>query len=346
MNIEVPIKEIFNEYYPAQVSQKVRAVKRLMAEQGHFCNSRAPYGYQKSEKDRHIKTNSFEPRNTIMEDNFVRKTSKNDNGKITKIPLAELYPPDFHPFNVNDDEAMSALAESIKQYGVREPGLVRKREDGGYELLCGNRRKRACEIAEIDTLPVIICELDDDNAVIAMVDSNLQRRESLLPSEKAWAYRVKMEALKHGGIKGDCHSYQVMVEQTGESKNQIFRTIRLTELVPALADMADMKQIAFNPAVELSYLSRKEQAVVAEVIATCGIKPSLSQAVQLKKLKQSGKLTADVINRVLSEEKKTIKGERTERYRRFFPTGYSEKQIDTVIVSLLSEWKLELSNAK
>jgi len=130
----------------------------------------------------------------------MSKTGKIGGEQITKIPLAELYPPDFHPFNVNDDDSMKTLVESVKQYGVREPGLARKRE-GGYELLCGNRRKRACEIAGIATLPVIICELNDDNAVIAMVDSNLQRRESLLPSEKAWAYRVKMEALKHGGVK-------------------------------------------------------------------------------------------------------------------------------------------------
>jgi ParB family chromosome partitioning protein len=174
-----------------------------------------------------------------------------------------------------------------------------------------------------------------------MVDSNLQRRESLLPSEKAWAYRVKMEALKHGGVKGENHSYKVMVEQTGESKNQIFRTIRLTELVPALADMVDMKRIAFNPAVELSYLSRKEQAVVADVITELEVKPSLSQAVRLKKLKQSGELTVDMINRVLSEEKKStkIKSADNSRYRRFFPTDYSAKQIDAVIVKLLLEWR-------
>jgi ParB family chromosome partitioning protein len=172
-----------------------------------------------------------------------------------------------------------------------------------------------------------------------MVDSNLQRRETLLPSEKAWAYRVKMEALKHGGVKGESHSYKIMVEQTGESKNQIFRTIRLTELVPALADMVDSKKLAFNPAVELSYLSRKEQAVVADVITALEIKPSLSQAVRLKKLKQSGRLTAAMIDSVLAEEKKSAKSEQADRYRRFFPTGYSAKQIDTVITNLLTNWQ-------
>ena len=241
---------------------------------------------------------------------------------------------------------MKTLVESVKQYGVREPGLARKREDGSYELLCGNRRKMACEIAEIPTLPVIIRNLDDDSAVIAMVDSNLQRRESLLPSEKAWAYRIKMEALNHSGVKGESHSYQVMVEQTGESKNQIFRLIRLTELIPALADMADMKRIAFNPAVELSYLSRKEQAVVADVITKLEVKPSLSQSVKLKKLKQSGELTDDVINHVLSEEKKSHKSDSADssRYRRFFPKDYSTKQIDEVIIKLLLDWKVDVSN--
>jgi len=265
------------------------------------------------------------------------------NKQITVIPIAELHPPDFHPFNVNDDDSMNALVESVKEYGVREPGLARKREGGDYELLSGNRRKRACEIAGIPTLPVIICELDDDNAVIAMVDSNLQRRESLLPSEKAWAYRVKMEALKHGGVKGESHSYQIMVEQTGESKNQIFRLIRLTELIPDLADMVDMKKLAFNPAVELSYLSRKEQAAVADVMAELEIKPSLSQTVRLKKLKQNGVLTAEKINTVFAEKKKSSKSESVEnaRYQRFFPTGYSTKQIDAVIIKLLLEWKVK-----
>ena len=273
----------------------------------------------------------------------MSKTNK-INEQIVRIPLSEFRPPDFHPFNVNNDDAMKALVESVKQYGVREPGLARKREDGSYELLCGNRRKMACEIAEIPTLPVIICDLDDDSAVIAMVDSNLQRREKLLFSEKAWAYRIKMEALNHSGVKGECHSYQIMVEQMGESKNQIFRLIRLTELIPALADMVDMKRLAFNPAVELSYLSRKEQAVVVDVITELEVKPSLSKAVRLKKLKQSGELTDDVIYRVLSEEKKLPKADGSARYRRFFPKDYSTKQIDRVIVKLLLEWKVEVSN--
>lgn len=264
-----------------------------------------------------------------------------DGEQITELPLSELHPPEFHPFQVNNDAAMKSLVESVKRYGVREPGLVRKRTEGGYELLCGNRRKMACEIAGIPTLPAIIRELDDHSAAIAMVDSNLQQREKLLYSEKAWAYRVKMEALNHSGVKGESYSFEIMVAQTGESKNQIFRIIRLTELVPALLDKVDARQLAFNPAVELSYLSRSEQSAVLDAMARYEVKPSLSQAVRLKKLKQDGKLTLGTIDMVLAEEKKPPKGEPTgsARYRRFFPPNYSSKQIDAVIVSLLNEWK-------
>ena len=179
--------------------------------------------------------------------------------RVVEIPLEELYPPEFHPFNVNDDEEMDKLAANIKQYGVREPGLARPRADGGYELLAGNRRKRACELAGCLTLPVIIRKLNDNDAALAMVDSNLLNRETLLYSEKAWAYKVKLEALNHNGIKGDKHSYEVITEQTGESKNQIFRLIRLTELIVGLLDMVDTKKIAFNPAVELSYQGKNRR---------------------------------------------------------------------------------------
>jgi len=185
--------------------------------------------------------------------------------RIIEISLEELHPPEFHPFHVNDDEAMERLTLNIKQYGVREPGLVRPRTDGGYELLAGNRRKRACELAELPTMPVIIREMTDSDATIAMVDSNLEQREKLLYSEKAWAYKVKMEALNHNGVKAEMHSVEVLVAQTGESKNQIFRLIRLTELVCTLLDKVDTKQLAFNPAVELSYLSQAEQTAVARI---------------------------------------------------------------------------------
>ena len=195
-----------------------------------------------------------EPIASVNADPFVAASGET----VVEISLEELHPPEFHPFQVNDDLSMERLIKNIKQYGVREPGLVRPRtgDNGnpdGYELLCGNRRKRACELAETPTMPVIIRELDDDSAAIAMVDSNLEQREKLLLSEKAWAYRVKLEALNHQGVKSDIPgqlSVDILAEQTGESKTQIFRLIRLTELIITLLDKVDTKQIAFNPAIE------------------------------------------------------------------------------------------------
>ena len=188
---------------------------------------------------------------------------------------------------------MFRLVESVKEYGVREPGLARPRDEGGYELLCGNRRKRACELAGLTSMPVIIRELNDDLAAIIMVDSNLEQREKILPSERAWAYKVMMEALNHNGVKGEQHSYEIMFERTGVKKNQIFRIIRLTDLIITLLDKVDAKQLAFNPAVELSYLSLTEQTAVVDAMEAHEVKPSLSQAIRLKKLKQDGKLTLD-----------------------------------------------------
>ena len=261
--------------------------------------------------------------------------------QVTPIPLSELHPPEYHPFQVNDDAAMYHLVDSIKEFGVCEPGLARPRPDGDYELLCGNRRKRACELAHIPTMPVIIRDLDDDSAAIIMVESNLEKRERILPSERAWAYKIMMEALNHNGIKGENHSHEILSARTGVKKSQLYRIIRLTELVVALLDMVDANQIAFNPAVELSYLSQKEQSAIAEAISAYEVKPSLSQAVRLKKLKQSGDLTIEMIDKILSEEKKPPKGEPTgsARYRRFFPASYSPKQIDDVIIELLTDWK-------
>ena len=268
-----------------------------------------------------------------------------DGVRIEEIPLAELHAPENHPFQVNDDEAMNRLVESVKQSGVREPGLARKRTEGGYELLCGNRRKRACEIVGLAPLPVIVRELDDDTATLAMVDSNLQARERILPSEKAWAYKLKTEALYHSSKRSEKHSYEVIREQTGESKNQIFRLIRLTELIVPLIDKVDARQLAFNPAVELSYLSIPEQTAVANAMELYEIKPSLSQAVRFKKMKQDGTLTVEVIDRVLSEEKKPPKGEPggTLKFRKFFPADYSPKQIEAVIIRLLTDWKASVT---
>jgi len=280
----------------------------------------------------------------------AEQTSNNaDNSeRVVEIPLEELHPPEFHPFHVNDDKEMDRLAANIKQHGVRHPGLARPRRDengeliGGYELLAGNRRKRACELVERPTLPVIIREMDDDEAVIAMVDSNLEHRETLLFSERAWAYKVKMDALNHSGIKGDKHSHEIIMEQTGESKNQIFRLIRLTELIVGLLDKVDTKQIAFNPAVELSYLSQQEQTAVISSMESHGIKPSLSQAVELKKLKLDGKLTIDMIDEILSASKTPPKDDEEKeisRFRHFFPKSYTAQQIDEVISSLLTDWQ-------
>jgi ParB family chromosome partitioning protein len=266
---------------------------------------------------------------------------------IKEIALSELHEPDNHPFQVNNDDAMTALVDSIKQYGVREPGLARPITDGagtscaGYELLCGNRRKMACQLAGLATLPVIIRELSDDDAAIAMVDSNLQQREKLLFSEKAWAYRVKMEALNHKGVKSDNHSCEVIKAQTGDSRNTIFRLIRLTDLIEVLLDKVDARDLAFNTAVELTYLTYEEQRVVADVMAKNDVKPSLSQAVRFKKMKQAGTLTNEVIDEVLSEPKEAAVSETkiTLHYRKFFPPEYSPKQIEAVIIKLLTEWK-------
>ena len=275
------------------------------------------------------------------DDIFKSSTAPMNCESIVEIPLSELYPPEFHPFQVNDDMSMTRLSENIERYGVREPGLARPREDGGYELLCGNRRKRACELIGKRTMPIIIREMDDDSAAIAMVDSNLEQREKLLFSEKAWAYRIKLEALNHSGVKGDMLSVEVLAEQTGESKNQIFRLVRLTELVLVLLDKVDTKLLAFNPAVELSYLSQVDQSAVAAAMEKYEIKPSLSQAVRLKKMKQAGTLTSDKIDRLLSETKKPPKGESSNsmRFRKYFPPDYSQEQIDDVIIRLLKSWK-------
>jgi len=288
----------------------------------------------------------------LTADNTPSATATNtqdpNSEQIVQIPLKELHPPEFHPFQVNDDEEMDRLAENIKTFGVREPGLARLRKDengepiGGYELLVGNRRKRGCEIAKLLTMPVIIREMNDDEANIAMVDSNILSREVLLFSERAWAYKVKMEALNHSGIKGDKHSHEILMEQTGESKNQIFRLIRLTELVIGLLDMVDTKKIAFNPAVELSYLSQVEQAAVISLMESHGIKPSLSQAVELKKLKLDGKLSIEMIDDVLSANKKSSKSAEEKEissFRKFFPKDYTPQQISEVIHELLADWQ-------
>ena len=265
---------------------------------------------------------------------------------IMNVPLDELFPPDFHPFQVRDDAAMSSLVENIRQYGVRVPGLARPRAEGGYELLAGNRRKRACELAGIAEMPVIVRETDDDEAVLVMIDTNLEQRETLLPSEKAWAYRLKLEALNHRGSRSDTPgqlSVDILCEQTGENKNAIFRLIRLTELVPALADKVDEKKLAFSPAVELSYLTRTEQSVVVDCMAKYEVKPSLSQAQRMKKASQNGGLPRDEIESILAEQKKGANriSPAIARYKSFFPATFTSEQIEIIIVELLSSWQAQ-----
>jgi len=270
-----------------------------------------------------------------------------DGETIVHIPLEELHPPDFHPFHVNDDESMTRLADNIKLYSVREPGIARPRKDddgthiGGYELLIGNRRKRGSELAECPTMPIIVRELDDNDAIIAMVDSNLEQRDRLLPSERAWAYKIKMEALNHKGIKGDKLSAVLVAEQYGDSRSQVFHMMRLTDLVIGLLDKVDNGKLSFNAAVELSSLSQSEQHEVVWAMEHNEMKPSHSQAVKLRKSKQEGTLTKELIRTLLSEAKtKTpAKDKEVIRYRKYFPDSFTTKQIDEVILELLEEYQ-------
>jgi ParB family chromosome partitioning protein len=276
---------------------------------------------------------------TGFTDIFAASTA--DGERVTEIALTELHAPDCHPFQVNDDETMTNLADSIREFGVREPGLARPKTDGGYELLCGNRRKRACQIAGLASMPVLVREMDDDNAAIAMVDSNLQQREKLLYSEKAWAYKMKMDALKHKGVRADCHSADEIAAQTGDNKCKVFRIIRLTELVETLLDKVDAHELAFNTAVELTFLSYDEQHAVNDAMEANQAKPSLSQAVRFKKMKQAGTLTGEIIREVLSEAKVSpvSEGKITLHYRKYFPPEYSPKQVEEVIIALLTDWQ-------
>jgi len=269
---------------------------------------------------------------------------------VVEIAITELHPPEFHPFLINDDQGMMRLAKSVQQYGVREPGIARPLEGGGYELICGNRRKRACELAGIPTMPIIIRCLDDDDSTITMVDSNLEQRDKLLYSEKAWAYRLKLEALNHRGSKSDTPgqlSVEILCEQTGESKNQVFRLVRLTELIVALLDKVDSRKLAFNPAVELSYLSQMEQTMVASAMDKYEAKPTLSQAQRLKKMKKAEGLTADAIDAVFAESKRPSKNEPENfgLFRKYFPPDCTQRQIEAVIIELLTDWKRKKESA-
>ncbi len=286
---------------------------------------------------------------TSFDDLFsIEKSTEAGGEKIQELDLSELFPFQNHPFKVLEDEAMLDMVESIRMHGVLVPGIARPRAEGGYELIAGHRRKHASELAGKTTMLVIVRELDDDEATLLMVDSNLQR-ENLLPSEKAWAYKMKLDALKHQGIKGtsrqlgEKYSVDTLSEHSNDSSRNIHRFICLTELIPALLQMVDEKKLPFNPAVEVSYLTKEEQKTLLEQMEKLEIVPSLEQAKRLKKYSKEGKLSVDVIEAIITEERTmpvqvTLK---KERLRKYFPQSYTQKQMEEVIFSLLETWKTE-----
>ena len=288
---------------------------------------------------------------TSLDDLFSTEESRADEGreKVREIPLAELHPFRNHPFKVRDDERMRDTAESIREHGVLVPAIARPREEGGYELIAGHRRKRGCELAGLTTMPVIVRALDDDAATIIMVDSNIQR-ENILPSERAFAYKMKLEALRHQGERRDPTSRQVVRkletadligQDSGESGRQVHRYIRLTALLPELLDMVDERKMAFNPAVELSYLRLEEQRDLLETMDSEQTTPSLSQAQRMKKFSQEGRLNIDVMCAILSEEKRNDVDKitfRSDTLRKYFPRSYTPQQMEQVILKLLEGW--------
>ena len=270
--------------------------------------------------------------------------------QVQQIPIAELFPFKNHPFKVLDDESMARTVESVKQLGVTNPLIARPRPEGGYEIISGHRRQHAAQLAGLDTLPVIVREMDDDAAILLMVDSNLQR-ESILPSERAFAYKMKLDALKRQGARSDLTSTQVVSklrsnEQLGAENNQsretVRRFIRLTNLIPEMLDLVDQKKISFNPAVELSYLDEKQQRDFLEAMSDTQNAPSLSQAQRLKKLAQEGHFSYDAAFAIMGEEKKseldtvTIKND---TLRKYFPRNFTPKQMEDTIIMLLERWQ-------
>lgn len=270
--------------------------------------------------------------------------------RVQEIPLDQLKPFKNHPFKVRDDQRMLDTVDSIREYGVLVPAIARPDPEGGYELISGHRRKRGCEMAGLQTMPVIIRDLDDDAAVLVMVDSNIQREE-LLPSERAFAYKMKLEALKHQGARSDLTSLQVvgkleMADVVGqnacESGRQVQRYIRLTELISELLDMVDERKLAFNPAVEVSYLKQDEQRMLLEAMDAEQTTPSLSQAQRLKKFSQEGRLTEEAMSAIMGEEKKSDMDKvtlRSDTLRRYFPKSYTPKQMEQTIIRLLDVWQ-------
>ena len=286
------------------------------------------------------------------DDIFSTEESRQEQQReqVQQIPIGELFPFKNHPFKVLDDESMQRTVESVEQYGVLSPLIARPRPEGGYEIISGHRRQHAAQLARLETLPVIVRQMDDDAAVLLMVDSNLQR-ENILPSERAFAYKMKLEALKNQGARSDLTSSQVGMklqaldivgQEAGDSRNQVHRFIRLTSLIPELLDMVDEKKIAFNPAVELSYLDESQQRDFLEAMNDTQNAPSLSQAQRLKKLAQEWHFSYDVAFAVRGEEKKDELDKvviKNDTLRKYFPRSYTPKQMEDTIIKLLEQWQ-------
>ena len=286
------------------------------------------------------------------DDIFSTEESRQEQQReqVQQIPIGELFPFKNHPFKVLDDESMQRTVESVEQYGVLSPLIARPRPEGGYEIISGHRRQHAAQLAGLDALPVIVRQMDDDAAVLLMVDSNLQR-ENILPSERAFAYKMKLEAIKNQGARSDLTSAQIgpkltaaekVAEEASDTKSQVKRFIRLTNLVPELLDMVDEKKIAFNPAVELSYLDESQQRDFLEAMQDTQNAPSLSQAQQLKKMAQQGEFSYEKAFDVMGQEKKSEKDTVTiknETLRKYFPRSYTPKQMEEKIIQLLDAWQ-------
>ena len=289
------------------------------------------------------------------DDIFSTEESRQEQQReqVQQIPIGELFPFKNHPFKVLDDESMQRTVESVEQYGVLSPLIARPRPEGGYEIISGHRRQHAAQLAGLDALPVIVRQMDDDAAVLLMVDSNLQR-ENILPSERAFAYKMKLEALKNQGARSDltCGQFghkligakarDIVADESGDNARNVQRFIRLTNLVPELLDMVDEKKIAFNPAVELSYLDESQQRDFLEAMNDTQNAPSLSQAQRLKKLAQEGHFSYDVAFAVMGEEKKDEMDKvviKNDTLRKYFPRSYTPKQMEDTIIKLLDQWQ-------
>ena len=306
------------------------------------------------------------PRNDLnvalkgLDDLFSSEETRQEEQReqVQQIPVDELFPFKNHPFKVLDDDAMTRTVESISQFGVLAPLIARPRPEGGYEIISGHRRKHAAELAHLDTVPVIVRNMEDDAATILMVDSNLQR-EHILPSERAFAYKMKLDAMRRTSgrpskenprqVVGNFETAEIIGKESGESGRQVQRFIRLTNLVPELLDMVDEKKISFNPAVELSYLDAKQQQDFLEAMDASQNAPSLSQAIRIKKLAQQSEFSYDAVYDIMNEEKKseldtvTIKNE---TLRKYFPRSYTPRQMEIIIIKLLDQWQLKKQQAK